>query len=180
MKPADAGAAESAAHGLPGGAFDIALAWLNRMLMLAAGLALLAGAIVLTESVFVRYFLHESTDWQDETTVFLLVGATFLSAPYVQSLRGHVGIEALPELLSPRANYIRVLLVDFVSLAFCAFFAWKAWTLFEEAWIDDQHTASSWGPPLSIPYGAMSVGMSILCAQILLQLLGALSRGAPK
>ena len=148
--------------------------------MLVAGVALVAGALVLTESVFVRYFLRESTDWQDETTVFLLVGATFLSAPYVQSLRGHVGIEALPELLSPRANHLRVILVDFVSLAFCVFFAWKSWELFEEAWIDDQHTASSWGPPLWIPYGAMSAGMSILCLQILLQFLGAIARGAPK
>ncbi len=172
-------AGESAPEGA-GGAFDTALAALNRILMLAAGLALLAGAVVLTESVVVRYFLRQSTEWQDETTVFLLVAATFLSAPYVQSIRGHVGIEALPEILSPRVNYYRAILVDAVSLAFCAFFAWKSWTLFQEAWSDDQHTASSWGPPLTIPYGAMSAGMTILCAQILAQIAAALGRSAPR
>ena len=57
--------------------------------------ALLAAALVLTSSVVSRYVLHASTDWQDEAAVFCLVGATFLCAAYVQSLRGHVGIEAL-------------------------------------------------------------------------------------
>ncbi len=160
--------------------FGRAMAGLNRVLMAAAGLALVVGALVLTESVVVRYFLRQSTDWQDETTVFLLVCATFLSAPYVQQMRGHVGIEALPELLSPRANYFRAIAVDLVSLAFCAFFAWKSWELLTEAWIDDQHTASSWGPPLWIPYAAMSVGMTLLCLQFLAQFNAAISSGARK
>ena len=72
---------------------------LDRILVLVASIALLAGAFVLTESVVVRYVLQSSTDWQDETTVFLLVGTTFLSAPWVQSWRGHVAIEALSEIL---------------------------------------------------------------------------------
>ena len=155
------------------------LALVNRVLMIVAGLALVSAALVLTESVVERYFLHASTEWQDETTVFLLVGATFLSAPFVQQVRAHVGIEALPEILSPRANHFRRIAVDIVSLAFCAFFAWKAWTLFHEAWVDDQHTSSSFGPPLWIPYSMMSLGMSILCLQIITQLAAALRRGSP-
>ena len=181
MRTGDAGAVAKAAPATSrDGALERALTLINRILMLVSGLTLLVGAIVLTESVFVRYFLRQSTDWQDETTVFLLVASTFLSAPFVQQIRGHVGIEALPELLPPRSNYFRVLFVDFISLAFCAFFAWKCWTLLHEAWTDDQHTASSWGPPLWIPYGTMSVGMTVLCVQILVQLFGALSRGAPR
>ena len=65
---------------------------INAIVMLFCAVALVAAAVVLTESVFVRYFLHATTDWQDEATVFLLVGATFMSTAYVQSQRGHVGI----------------------------------------------------------------------------------------
>ena len=57
--------------------------------------ALLAASLVLTSSVLTRYFLKASTDWQDETAVFLLVGATFLCGAFVQSIRGHIGIEAV-------------------------------------------------------------------------------------
>ncbi len=154
----------------PLGRFVVALFdRLDRVLLVAAAIAAVLGALVLTESVVVRYLLRQSTDWQDETTVFLLVGSTFLSAPYVQSIRGHVAIEALAEILPARVNRWRVALVDLVSLAFCAFFAWKSWTLFDEAWVDGQTTSSSWGPPLWIPYATMATGMTLLTLRIALQ-----------
>ena len=83
--------------------------------------------------MLLRYFLKVPTDWQDEAAVFLLVGAIFLCGAYVQSHRGHVGIEALAGILPPPVNRVRALLVDLGSLAFCAFFSWKSWTLFHEA-----------------------------------------------
>ena len=44
--------------------------------------------------------------------VILLVGAIFMSTAYVQSVRGHVAIEAVAELLSPAANRFRVICAD--------------------------------------------------------------------
>ena len=72
-----------------------ALALANRAMVVFGMVALLAASLVLTSSVFSRYFCKASTDWQDETAVFLLVGATFLCGAFVQSIRGHVGIEAV-------------------------------------------------------------------------------------
>jgi TRAP-type C4-dicarboxylate transport system permease small subunit len=65
---------------------------------------------------------------------------------------------------------VRLFLVDVASLAFCAFFSWKSWTLLHEALVEGQTTATSWAPPLWIPYGTMALGMSMLCVQIALQL----------
>jgi TRAP-type C4-dicarboxylate transport system permease small subunit len=52
--------------------------------------------LVLTYSVVIALLLQGATDWQDEAAVFMLVGATFFCAAYVQSFRGHIGIEAWP------------------------------------------------------------------------------------
>jgi TRAP-type C4-dicarboxylate transport system permease small subunit len=147
-----------------------ALQWINRVMVTLGMLALLVAAVVLTSSVVSRYVMKASTDWQDEAAVFCLVGATFLCSAFVQSLRGHVGIEALAGVLPASVNRLRVALVDLLGTLFCAFFAWKSWTLFHEAWAEGQTTSSSWAPPLWIPYGLMAAGMTLLTLQLLVQL----------
>ena len=148
-----------------------ALAFCNNIIVILAGLALIAACVILSYSVLGRALFHSANYWQDEAAVFLLVGATFMTAAYVQGERGHIGIEAFVGLMSPLANRIRLWLVDVASLLFCAFFAWKSWTLAHEAWVDGQVSNSMWSPPLAIPYVLMALGMSLLCLQILLQII---------
>ncbi len=134
---------------LPRGAADRILAFVNDLMVKASSAALVAAGFVLTYSVIVRYFLKISTDWQDETSVFLIVGAVFMSSAAVQALRGHVAIETIVGFLPAGVNRARQILVDVGSLAFCAFFAWKSWALLHEAWVDDYHSGSTWGPLLA-------------------------------
>jgi TRAP-type C4-dicarboxylate transport system permease small subunit len=148
----------------------------HRAVLAVSMVALVAAACVLTSSVVSRYLFKASTDWQDESAVFLLVGVTFLCAGWVQQERGHIGIEALTAILPERVNRVRRWLVDMVCSLFCGFFAWKSWKLFHEAWVDGQTTSSSWAPPLSIPYGVMALGMTLLTLQMLLQLMPAVRR----
>jgi TRAP-type C4-dicarboxylate transport system permease small subunit len=149
---------------------------LNRLVAIASAVALVIAACVLTYSVVTRYFLHYSTDWQDEFSVFLIVGAVFMSAASVQARRGHVAIEAVSVLLPKGVNRFRLLLVDIASFAFCAYFSWKSWILLEEAIVENFHSSSTWGPPLWIPYSLMTVGMVLLSVELLLQVIGGLRR----
>src|ERR1700682_368602 len=157
------------------GPFERALAVCNNIIVVLSALALIAACAVLSHSVLTRALFHSANYWQDEAAVFLLVGATFMTAAYVQQQRGHIGIEAFVGLLSPMVNRIRLWLVDVASLLFCAFFAWKSWTLAHEAWVDGQVSNSMWSPPLAIPYVLMASGMTLLCVQILLQIIIPLS-----
>lgn len=140
----------------------------HALLMLAMG-ALILTALVLTYSVVSRYFFSAPTDWQDEASVFMLVGVTFFCTAYVQSYRGHIGIEALASLLPRKVNAFRLFLVDAISLAFCGFFSWKSWEMFHEAWRDGATTSSTFAPPLWIPYSMMAAGMTLLTVQLLVQ-----------
>lgn len=155
-----------------------ALALCNGAIVVCAAIALIAACAILSYSVLTRTLFHSPTYWQDEAAVFLLVGATFMTAAYVQSQRGHIGIEAFTGLLSPAVNRLRLWLVDVASFAFVAFFAWKSWTLTHEAWVDGQVSNSMWSPPLAIPYAMMAAGMTLLCVQILLQIAIPITRKA--
>jgi len=159
------------------GALQAGLTLVNTLMALLSGLAIAAAGVVLTWEVAGRYWFSTPSDWQDELSVFLLVGATFASAAWVQARRGHVAIDALAAILPPAADRARRWLADLLSLAFVVFFAWKSWSLLGEALADGQTTPSAWGPPLWIPYGCMAVGMSLLACQLLLQVLS--SRHAP-
>jgi len=163
----------------PTGRIDRALAAVNQIVVLLSSIALVIASIVLTYSVFSRYFFHFSTDWQDELSVFLIVGAVFMSGAAIQAQRGHVAIEAIVGLLPPRSNRIRQTAVDIASFVFCTFFAWKSWTLLEEAITENYHSGSTWGPPLWIPYSLMSVGMTLLSLQLLLQVVAQLRGRKP-
>ena len=158
------------------GPLERMLARVNQVIVIVSSMALVAAACVLTYSVASRYFLHFSTDWQDELSVFFIVGAVFMSAAAIQARRGHVAIEAIVGLLPPRVNAVRQWLVDVASLLFCGYFAWKSWTLLDEAWVEDYHSGSTWGPPLWIPYSLMAVGMTLLGLQLLLQVVKPLRR----
>ena len=172
MRPVMRSAARLLARVLP--SLQALLATVNRLVIGLGMIALLLAAAVLTGAVFLRYFLHQATDWQDEVAVFLLVGTTFLCSAYVQQKRGHIGIEALVGLLPARVNRARALAVDVVCCLFCAFFTWKSLTLFLEAIDEGQTTSSTWAPPLAIPYGLMLAGMFLLTVQMLFQVLAAI------
>ena len=153
------------------------IAALNQLIVIVSSVALLGASVVLTYSVIVRYFLKFSTDWQDEMSVFLIIGAVFMSAAAIQARRGHVAIEAIVGLLPPRVNRMRQIAVDIASLVFCGFFAWKSWILLDEAIVDNFHSGSTWGPPLWIPYSLMTVGMTLLGLQLLIQIVNELRHG---
>ncbi|MBI5261707.1 MAG: TRAP transporter small permease [Bradyrhizobium sp.] len=151
-------------------AVDRVLSICNGIIVSLAAIALIAACVILSYSVLSRALFQSANYWQDEAAVFLLVGATFMTAAYVQQHRGHIGIEAFVGLMSPMANRIRLWLVDLTSFLFCGFFTWKSWTLAHEAYVDGQVSNSMWSPPLAIPYGLMGLGMTLLCLQILVQL----------
>jgi TRAP-type C4-dicarboxylate transport system permease small subunit len=148
--------------------------WLNNCIRLAAYLSAIAvgaAGCVLTWEASARYLFKIPSDWQDELSIFLLIGATFMSAAWVQTQRGHIGIQALSAILSPSIDRKRRFLSDLMALCFCLFFSWKSWTLLAEAITDGQISGSAWGAPLWIPYGCMALGMSLLSLVILIQVI---------
>jgi TRAP-type C4-dicarboxylate transport system permease small subunit len=165
-------ATEKVAAGLP---YRI-LAAVNSLIVIVASIALVIAACVLTYGVITRYFLHLSTDWQDEMSVFLIVGSIFMSSAAVQARRGHVAIEALSSILPDNVNRWRLFVVDVATFVFCAFFSWKSARLLQEAIVEGFRSSSTWQPPLWIPYSLMTAGMTLLTIQVLFQIVLQLRR----
>src|SRR4051812_12195806 len=94
--------AQASVHAGGLGTLERAMGAVNRLMLLIGMITLTLASLVLTYSVFSRYVFKAATDWQDEVAVFCIIAAVFLCGAWVQSQRGHVGIEAVSTILSDR------------------------------------------------------------------------------
>lgn len=133
--------------------------------------AMILGAVFITcQMIFVRFVLNQSTVWQTEIVVYLMVLATLIGLPYVQRLRGHVNVDLVPIMLPPKARYILSIFTLSISAVIVAIMLWygfEYWHLaMSKGWKSDTITAV----PLWIPYLALPLGFSLFLLQIIADL----------
>ncbi|MEO5765112.1 MAG: TRAP transporter small permease [Casimicrobiaceae bacterium] len=178
MAAPDAASAGGGGGGSPGRAFARGLGAFNTWAGYLSGVTIVVTSLVIVFEVVVRYLLKWPTDWEIEFSIILLIVATFMGAAFTQMKRGHVTIEVLEHMLSPRVNRWRLVAGDVLSLIFCAFVAINAWHFFWEAWSDGRVSNSAWAPKLWIPYAFMAIGMTTLSLQLLLDVWSGLRNAA--
>jgi len=130
----------------------------------AVGL-LLASIAVICQMLVVRHGLGRSAIWQNEFVTFALVAATFLAAPYVLSVRGHVVVEVVPLWLSGRAKRVLGLVAAGLGFFFCLLVFATSLEWWWEAWSEGHRTSTMWRARLWIPYLSLPVGSLLLTLQ---------------
>ena len=130
--------------------------------------SMVAAAIFVTcHMVFVRYVLRDSTIWQTECVIYLMIGATLIGLPYVQQRRGHVNVDLLPLMLPTKARFALAMLIQGLTIAIVGFMAYLSYDFWHEAWAWGERSDTLWGPPLWIPYAAMPLGFGLYLLQLL-------------
>ena len=141
---------------------------------IAAGM-ILSAVLITCQMIFVRFVLGQSTIWQTETVVYLMVAATMLGLPYVQKLRGHVNVDLVPIYLAPLPRKALAVVVLLAGIAVCALMGWYAWENWAVAYERGWRSASVWGPRLWIPYMALPLGFGLLMLQLAADLVALLA-----
>ena len=157
-KPADLPGWISVVHGL------------SRLLGVVAALMILVSIFVVCQMVFVRTVLEESSVWQTEFVMYLLVAATFIGAPYILLTRGHVAVDVVPLMAGPRIRRGLHLVGSLIALGFCGLFLWAAIPWWHEAYTSGETTPSIWRARMWIPTLAVPVGLGLLCLQYLAEI----------
>lgn len=128
------------------------------------------GVVVVCEMVYVRYLLNETTIWQTDFVTYSLIAATFIGSPYVLMMRGHVNVDVLPHYLGPRARFWLALFSALLAFAFCLVMTVLTFNFWLEAWENNWVSDTMWRARLWIPYGAMPVGLGLVCLQYVVDL----------
>ena len=138
---------------------------------------MIVSAVAITcQMIFVRFVLNQSTIWQTEAVVYLMVAATLIGLPYVQRHRGHVNVDLIPLMLNQnlrRALAILVLVASIAVISIMVFYGAEQWyEAFHKGWRSD----TVWGVRLAIPYLALPVGFGLFMLQLIADLMGVISK----
>lgn len=131
-----------------------------------AALMIVASVLITCQMIYVRAVLNSSTIWQTEMVIYLMIGATLIGLPYVQSLRGHVNVDLLPIWLGNRARRALAfftLTSTIVILSIMVFYSVEMWWT---AWARGWTSETIWAVRLWIPYLAMPVGFGLFLLQV--------------
>lgn len=143
---------------------------ISRAAGFVAALLLLSSVLVVCQMVFVRTILGQSTIWQTEYSIYAIVASTFVGSAYVLLLKGHVNVDLVPMMVSPRTRLVMEAFTGFLSLVFCALLAYSGWTYFHESWANNWTTPSVARIPLWIPLLPLPFGIGLLCLQYVAEL----------
>ena len=131
-----------------------------------AALMILASVFITCQMIFVRLILKQSTFWQTEAVIYLVIAATLLGLSYVQRQRGHVGVDLVPGLMPPGARRILALFVLGVTIAMACVMVFYGFETFHLAWSRNWKSETVWAFPLWIPYMMVPLGFALFCLQL--------------
>lgn len=147
--------------------FISAVHFASRVCGVASASMFTIAMFIICQLVFMRYVLNESTVWQTEAVIFLMIGATLIGLPYVQLLRGHVNVDLLPLYLKRGARMTLAVVTLLCGMAISALFGFYGLELVIEAYEGGWLSETIWAVPLWKPFTALPLGFGLLFLQFL-------------
>jgi len=135
-----------------------------------AALLLAASVVVITWMVIYRA-MGNSTYWEIEFAVFMMVAAMFLGSPYCLKSHGHVGVDLLSHYLPRPAAKGVAIVVGVIGLAVCVYLAYVGAELALDAFERGDRTESAWAPLKWPLFLTMPVGLGLTALQYVADLL---------
>lgn len=120
--------------------------------------------------IFVRSVLNQSTIWQTESVIYMMIAATLLGLPYVQRLRGHVNVDLLPMILPrPLRKLLNIvtLIAAIIVIGIIVVYGYDNWHI---AWTRNWKSDTVWGVSLWIPYLSVPIGFGLYLLQLVADL----------
>lgn len=144
---------------------------LSRLCGVLSALLLIFAMVIVCEMIFIRYILRAATIWQTEAVVFSATAAIFLGAPYVLLTKGHVGVDIIQLLVTPRTRLRMQRTGAVFGLIFCVIMVVATAIHLYEALDGGWTTSSVAAIPLWVPLSPMFVGLLLLSLQYVAELI---------
>jgi TRAP-type C4-dicarboxylate transport system permease small subunit len=120
---------------------------------------------VMSLQIFLRYVLNISLIWSDELSRFLLIAMAFIGCATGVRKRNHIRIDVIDYVLGERAKRLLWLAIDAIVLFYLVYIAVQSIEILR---IFNRRPSTAMGLPMSIPYGAITVGFGLAAFRMVL------------
>jgi TRAP-type C4-dicarboxylate transport system permease small subunit len=159
--------------------FIRAVTFMSRVVGVVGALLIGLAVLVICDMVIERYVLNLTTIWQIDVVTYCIVGATFVSSPYVLMTRGHVNVDILPLHVGPTVRYWLALGTSLIALAFVVAIFILCTAYWYESYAELWRSQTVWRARLWIPYLSMPIGLGLLILQYLADMICVATGRAP-
>ncbi|GHC77503.1 TRAP transporter small permease [Limoniibacter endophyticus] len=135
-----------------------------------AAALIVASIFVTCHMIFVRFVLGQSTIWQTEAVIYMMIAVTTIGLSYVQRLRGHVNVDLIPSLLPMPARRALAYIVLIATIVLMAALTWYSAHAWYDAFTRNWRSSTVWGVRLWIPWLALPVGFGLYLLQLIADL----------
>ncbi len=151
---------------------------LSRIIRVFLGSVILLSSMLLFINVAMRYLFLSPIFWAEELTRYLMVWLIFIGAGALAGgAEGHISVNIITRILSPRGNVLLTGLVSLICVLFCATLTYYSWHHAMRIRSAHQVTAAL-GLPMWWAYFAVPCGSFFMTLRYLGHLLKGL-RGNP-
>lgn len=134
----------------------VALA-IDRFGQVVGGLCLALLLALVATQVVQRVTSGSSWAWSGEVAKYAMVWSTFILAPHLLRIGGHLRVDIIEQWLTPRGERIMTRLTDIVIAATCAGLTWAGWGLLNAPFLG---SAPASGIPLVVVYAVPVLGLA--------------------
>ena len=134
---------------------------------LFGGILILLNGLFVTYDVVMRYFFNAPTTWVLETSIYLIIAATFLSLAYVMLEKGHVKVDFITAHLSSKTVTRLDIVTSAFSILYCVVLGWQGWKMVLKAYQLGERSPTILGVPLWIPEFFIPLGSALLIFQFI-------------
>ena len=136
--------------------------WIERHLEeCIAGVCLSIMSVLVFYQVVMRYVFHRPTSWSDETAVYAMLWAVYLSCSWAVRERAHIRVMNLINLFRGKARTAMTVLSDSVWFVFGLFITWQGVVLDLSLW-ESRFEPPALGIDQKWPYLCIAVGFGLM------------------
>ena len=120
--------------------------------------------VLVAMQVVFRFGLNYSLDWTEELARYLFVASIYVGAAIAIRENGHIRVEAVYMLLSPRNALLARIGADVISLLFCLVMVRLGFIVSATLWSVGQ-TSATLELPMGLVYGVIPVGFALMAVR---------------